>query len=259
MELKESCQYNAQFTYNSQNYPTPYNYTNQSSPALPQSQSQYYNSSYQYYYPNTNGFLSPSDLSPTNTFTNNYNNQTATNPMTHASYYNYACPSNTTQFQNSFTSSVNNDSAYQSQSEIISPNVGTTFDDLNASKFVSTPVNVERALNKKRKRQSESDTESAEQVSPLSPFSVNETLVEVKSKRPKVLKLNFATSISIINGVTTTDSNESESFCTICNMSFFSTAKLLMHHHKVHKNGSSTQCPICCKFIIIYTFDFKFF
>jgi len=252
MELQEPChlssnQYNPQFAYNTQCYPTPYTYTNQSSPPLPQSQ--YYNASYQNYYPNTNGFLSPSDLSPTNTYTNNYNSLTATNTMTHSSYYNYACPSNA-QFQNSFTSSANNDSAYQSQSEIISPNVGITFEESNASKFVSTPVNVERVLNKKRKRQSESDNDSVEQVSPLSPFSVNETLVEVKSKRPKVLKLNFASSISMINGVTS-DSSESESLCTICNMSFFSTAKLLMHHHKVHKNGSSTQCPICCKYQII--------
>jgi hypothetical protein len=250
MELLEpyhssSVQYNPQFEYNNQNYHTSYNHIYQSSPAPPQSQ--YYN-----YYPHPNGLLPPSSLSPTNTYPNNYNNIAATNTVNYDSNYNnnYAYLGSTTQFQNSFSSSMNNDSAYQS--EIISPNDGTTSVNLNASNaFVSTPVNFERALNKKRKRQSESNTDIVEQVSKisrikLSPLNANETSVEVKSKRPKVLKLNFTSSISMINGVTT-DSSEHESSCPICNMLFNSVAKLLMHHHKIHKNGTSNECPICCK------------
>ena len=35
--------------------------------------------------------------------------------------------------------------------------------------------------------------------------------------------------------------------CTMCSQSFGSAAKLFMHQHKYHKNGSSLQCPICFK------------
>ncbi len=257
MELLEpydssSTQY-SQFEYSNQNYHTSYDHTDQSSPTP--LQSQFCNISLQNYYSNPNGFLSSNNLSPAYTYPYNYNNTAARNTLNYASYYNNACSSNTTQFQNSFTSSMNNDSAYQS--EIISPNAGTSSVDMYTSEFVSTPVNFERALNKKRKRQSESNTDSVEQFSQISsinvsPYSAN---VEVKSKRPKVLKLNFTSPISMINGAST-NSSDNESVCPICNMSFYSAAKLLMHHHKIHKNGSSNQCPICCKFQNSYKISF---
>ena len=227
--------YNQQFDYNFQNYAPQHIYTNQSSP-VPQ-QTNYYNQTYSYY-PNSNGFLSPSALSPTYpTYSNitNYNN-------TNTTFYNHLhCPNNTTQFQNSFTSSINNDSAYQSQSEFISPNADMS--DLNSSKFVSTPVNAQKVLNKKRKRPSDFEND-IEQITPTE--NVNETVIEVKSKRPKVLKLNFNPQTTDAYG---NDSGETESFCPICNLVFYSYAKLLMHQHKFHKNGSSTECPICCKYI----------
>jgi len=223
--------YNQQFNYNAPSFTPQYIYTNQSSPVPPQSQ--YYNSNYSYY-ANTNGLISPNNLSPTYPFSNinNYNNNNAT-------YYNYLCPSNTTHYHNSFSSSTNNDSAYQSQSEFISPN--TENSDLNVSKFVSTPVNAQKVLNKKRKRLNDSESDS-DQIKSIE--TINETVIEVKSKRPKVLKLNFAKSQS----TNAFGPGETESLCSICNLAFYSTAKLLMHQHKFHKNGSSTECPVCCKY-----------
>ena len=34
--------------------------------------------------------------------------------------------------------------------------------------------------------------------------------------------------------------------CDQCSRQFVSACKLLMHKHKQHLNGSSSQCPICC-------------
>ena len=85
------------------------------------------------------------------------------------------------------------------------------------------------------------------------------------AKRPKVLKLDltktnigFGTVSSTpsfqINSNSEISSEVTNTFsCNICEQSFTTAAKLFMHQHKYHKNGSSTQCPICCKFK-----DFKF-
>jgi hypothetical protein len=54
-------------------------------------------------------------------------------------------------------------------------------------------------------------------------------------KRPKIFKLDQ-----------NDDANEMQT-CGLCNLAFNSTAKLLMHQNKYHNNGSSTECPICCK------------
>jgi len=89
--------------------------------------------------------------------------------------------------------------------------------------------------------------------------TVSEAVTEpIKSKkRPRVIKLDLA-STNIGFGVvhsktkvaTTTDELVSENNpikCTMCNQTFVSMAKLFMHQHKYHKNGSSLQCPICYK------------
>jgi hypothetical protein len=43
------------------------------------------------------------------------------------------------------------------------------------------------------------------------------------------------------------DDEETYYKCTTCSVPFNSLAKLLMHQHKYHNNGMSSQCPICCK------------
>ena len=46
-----------------------------------------------------------------------------------------------------------------------------------------------------------------------------------------------------------------EFVCQYCNLIFNSKAKLIMHEYKYHCNGSSTECPICCK---IYSLNLIF-
>ncbi len=76
-----------------------------------------------------------------------------------------------------------------------------------------------------------------------------------KNKRPRVVKLDL-TQTSIGFGVPQKVSKlkenqvselESQLKCSMCSKSFKSSAKLFMHQHKYHKNGSSLQCPICLK------------
>lgn len=57
-------------------------------------------------------------------------------------------------------------------------------------------------------------------------------------KRPKIVKLTDAYRKPAVPFK-----------CTSCPAEFQSTAKYLMHQHKHHNNGSSTQCPVCCKFL----------
>ena len=47
---------------------------------------------------------------------------------------------------------------------------------------------------------------------------------------------------------TSPNDEQNEIICTYCNLVFNSKAKLIMHEYKYHGNGSSTECPICCKF-----------
>jgi hypothetical protein len=74
-------------------------------------------------------------------------------------------------------------------------------------------------------------------------------------KRPKVMKLDInQTNIGFgpieYNPVYSNDSISSSKLfqCTECSASFIIAAKLFMHQHKHHKNRSSNECPICCKF-----------
>lgn len=78
---------------------------------------------------------------------------------------------------------------------------------------------------------------------------------KANNKRPRVVKLDL-TKTSIGFGVPQKVSKlqgnqvseiEGQLNCTMCSRSFKSSAKLFMHQHKYHKNGSSLQCPICLK------------
>ena len=81
-------------------------------------------------------------------------------------------------------------------------------------------------------------------------------------KRPKVVKLDISqTNIGfgkVREDVLPSESSNavSKSFqCSECPASFSIAAKLFMHQHKNHKNRSSTECPICCKnIILVFTF-----
>lgn len=63
------------------------------------------------------------------------------------------------------------------------------------------------------------------------------------SKRPKVLKLQNL------------ESKDVEYKCEICLNVFISAAKFLMHQFVHHKNGNSKQCPVCCKYFILSSFN----
>ena len=67
---------------------------------------------------------------------------------------------------------------------------------------------------------------------------------EKSNKRAKILKLD---------PISPAD-EQNEIICVYCNLVFNSKAKLIMHEYKYHGNGSSTECPICCKFKIIFYF-----
>ena len=75
--------------------------------------------------------------------------------------------------------------------------------------------------------------------------SSDEVKAEKDSKRrPRVAKLN----LSGVNQKYKVQTATSSAFkCNLCPQSFVSAAKLFMHQHKYHKNGSSLQCPICFK------------
>ena len=79
--------------------------------------------------------------------------------------------------------------------------------------------------------------------------------IKKAEKRPRVIKLDLAKT-SIGFGVAQKNNNRPETSdqctsnpfkCTMCTQSFNIAAKLFMHQHKYHKNGSSLQCPICFK------------
>lgn len=84
--------------------------------------------------------------------------------------------------------------------------------------------------------------------------TITPTVQVKKGKRPRVVKLDL-TRTSIGFGVPQKSSKLNDQVsdidcqlkCSMCSKSFKSSAKLFMHQHKYHNNGSSLQCPICLK------------
>ena len=153
---------------------------------------------------------------------------------------------------NSSLDSSNNDSAYQSYHETSSYshslnqslNQSHQQASLQASQLESTPAANDNTKKKRRR----DDTDEIEDS--VSYNKENETPASKDvAKRPKIFKLNV-------------DSTENlqvkELKCNVCMLPFNSLAKLLMHQHKYHKNGSSTQCPICCEYIF-FSFSSDYF
>ena len=78
---------------------------------------------------------------------------------------------------------------------------------------------------------------------------------KINNKRPRVVKLDLkCTSIGfgVPQKVSKSQGNQVSDVdghlkCNMCSRTFKSSAKLFMHQHKYHKNGSSLQCPICLK------------
>ena len=78
-----------------------------------------------------------------------------------------------------------------------------------------------------------------------------------RAKLTKITKLDYVDSSSSSSNdsrnsaptaaANATNSNTLTYTCTNCLQIFSSLAKYLMHKHKVHSNGSSTQCPVCSK------------
>lgn len=79
----------------------------------------------------------------------------------------------------------------------------------------------------------------------LNSESVESTQQYNKSKRAKLTKIE-----KLDYAEPTSESASSSAYnCSSCLLGFSSLAKYLMHKHKVHSNGSSTQCPVCRKSI----------
>jgi hypothetical protein len=115
-----------------------------------------------------------------------------------------------------------------------SANVETSSGDVSSgSNYYQANFNQKQSSQKSK---SKNDTSSSSSSKP--------------SKRPKILKLNMAINScdSASPSSPTSSNDQTPTFkCVVCTLPFNSAAKLLMHQHKYHKNGSSMQCPICCK------------
>ncbi len=102
-----------------------------------------------------------------------------------------------------------------------------------------TTIEQQQQVNRKRKHTDNCD-QIVEQIFTEAAILANQQKNEINenksSKRPKILKLE------------PTD-EQPEIICSFCNLVFNSKAKLIMHEYKYHGNGSSTECPICCKLI----------
>lgn len=152
------------------------------------------------------------------------------------SYYNFYQMSDNSaynfnyDYKYSSSNQLNNDSGYTSENssptlnshlQATSP-IKTNESDCAKNNFHSTPVTIDNA--KKRKRNNTNESDETEDY-------------ETSSKRAKPLKLNIAQVKGKLK-------------CMTCTAQFDSVAKLLIHEHKFHKNGSSNECPICCKYCL---------
>lgn len=138
----------------------------------------------------------------------------------------------------------------------------------------STSSSSSLSSSSSRKRKSESNENSCEldntgkspEVNTNSESGDNATKRSIRqhagskrAKLTKITKLDYVDSSSssssssndsrnsALIAANAVNSNTLTYTCTNCLQIFSSLAKYLMHKHKVHSNGSSTQCPVCCK------------
>lgn len=177
---------------------------------------------------------SSADYSPANDYYNyNYSN-----------YYAAQCDSN---YDNSQWSYPSTPSSNSSNSNYTSPhmnNYSTSYLTSPIPKYNDYASNYIPYQDNSSPIESQVNTEQVQSISPI---------IQVKkSKRPRVVKLDLEqTSIGFGVPQKSTklkDSDvEGQLKCTMCTKTFKSSAKLFMHQHKYHNNGSSLQCPICLK------------
>lgn len=63
-------------------------------------------------------------------------------------------------------------------------------------------------------------------------------------KRATILKLQHYSQYSIDGTI-----------CKLCGVDYNSVSKLLMHMHRYHKQRDALECPLCCKFYLLYIFS----
>ena len=62
-------------------------------------------------------------------------------------------------------------------------------------------------------------------------------------KRATILKLQHYSQYSIDGTI-----------CKLCGVDYNSVSKLLMHMHRYHKQRDALECPLCCKYFLLYIF-----
>ena len=193
------------------------------------------NSSYEY--PTTtidnNKSYATSSFSSNDDTTNNNFYSSSSNYFTGSTQV-YTSPSPTSHYTSYYT-----DNNYLPSSEQVSSLYSSTPYQLTKTQLEPIQLN-ENSFN------SSSNASVDSNISPA---------IKKAEKRPRVIKLDL-TKTSIGFGVAQKNNNRSETSdqcssnpfkCTMCTQSFNIAAKLFMHQHKYHKNGSSLQCPICFK------------
>lgn len=274
MENTQQYEYTASNGLNEQNYYNYYKGYNSETPT-----NYYYNyfqlnASHKYSSPvsNTNKYYSPTQAnqnygfsypnpapyysSPVYNATNQsifYNN----NSYYYSSHDNDCLPNCSSSYYNS------SDSAYQTQIEETSTNSPNRINTLNlsnnwSSNQQSTPIKPNEDKKQRKPKTKRDDCEINDQDNYGKENQVsNEMQVCHSSKRPKLLKLNINPSCTDYNESLNKDQeqinnknnyNVTNKFnCDKCTVSFNCAAKLIMHEYKVHKGGSTRQCPICNK------------
>jgi hypothetical protein len=221
-----------------------------------------------------------------NSYNNGYQQQQYSSPINYYGFT-CSFPESSSNYYNSYSSSTNTweSSSYsQANTSIASPQPNPAYSVSSLSKQYQTPqlefnspksyaYSSQSVLSNYTPNISHYEPTTYSSIYTSTPYqtiqvNTNESEQPIKQlpqpqkkshKRPKVMKLNIAqTNIGfgtveftpiLPSDLATTPNNVTKSFkCTECSASFSIAAKLFMHQHKQHKNRSSTECPICCKY-----------
>lgn len=237
----------------------------------------------QYQYPTESQLNNPHVYnSPTSFYCNTAQSPFQANYQAPAQYptygHNYASSFYSHNYYNPYASSPsnycnysNNDSAYQSilindssaNESIDKQNISpvkfetATFNATNSASTPEQPNNQKESKQQKRKRTTEDNSSVRCERECEMPCKSTE-----RQKRAKIEKLNILIGSSkpecqeISNDLLS--NNDSLQFtCQVCSAVLNSAAKLLMHQFKYHKNGTSNQCPVCRKYLILYFYKKK--
>ena len=180
-------------------------------------------------------------------------------------YYNYSPYSDRIKNYSYFNQT---DSAYTSQYDSISrntPSLNNSNEEFQLCmnnrvfKQESTPIKLISTVSDRKQKRKRIDTEQNElpennQIKPVINYALP-IESDNSAKRPKLLKLSVNPTTNNVK----IDKEEDEEFnrnnfkesnlfnCDKCTATFNCAARLIMHQHKIHKGGSSKECPICLK------------